>query len=148
MFSYLLEWMWYINLHHVSWTPKTPSVIRESRNGYLEVSITHGIHTLDLLLNNPTSSFTNLLTTLCLATTIVTVRILTEFLVYQYSYYKPFLPLKFHIAIYLYTFIALFIMGMTRSLLILYYICIVLVIIREYILFVIASRKLCLSRNP
>ena len=121
-----------------------PSVIRESRDGYMKVSIIHGVHVLDLLLDNPTYRLTNLLTTLCFATTLATVRILTEFLVYQYSYYKPFLPLKFHIAIYLYTFIALFIMGMTRSLLILHYICIVLVIIREYILFVIASRKLCL----
>ena len=124
---------------------KLPTVIPKSKNGFLKVSTIHGVHSFDLLLNGLTSRITNLLATLCFATTLVTVRILTEFLVYQYSYYKPFYSFKLDIAVFLYTFIALFIMGITRSLLTLYYICIVIVIIREFIIFVIASKKLCLS---
>ena len=123
---------------------KLPLIIRESKNGYMKVSTIHGVHSLDLLLDESTSRFTNLLVTLCFATTLVTVRILTEFLLYQYSFYKLFLSLKLDIAISLNTFMALFIMGITRSLLILYYICIVFVMIREFIIFVIASKKLCL----
>ena len=81
-----------------------------------------------------------ILTTACLLTTLV--RILTQYMIYQYSYYKPHLNLKFEIYI---SISFLFFLLLTETILLkIFYVCIVFMIFYEYILLVIASRKLCL----
>ena len=72
------------------------------------------------------------------------IRILTQYMVYQYSYYKPHLNIKFEVYISLTCFLILFLMVTVFELFTVYNICIVLLLIYEYIILIIASRKLCL----
>ena len=69
------------------------------------------------------------------------IRNLTQYLVYQYSYYKfPFL-FKFKLAISLLIIVSLFICGVVRQLVLIHFICIVLVVIYEFICICIATKK-------
>ena len=72
------------------------------------------------------------------------IRILTQYLSYQYSYFKPHLNSKFEIYISFTCLIILFFMSVVLQLVIIYHICIVLLLIYEYILLAVESRKLCL----
>ena len=71
------------------------------------------------------------------------IRILTQYMVYQYSYYKPHLNIKFEVYITFTCFLILFLLVTAFELFTVYNICIVLLLIHEYILLIIASRKLC-----
>ena len=96
-------------------------------------------------LENSTSTRLNsisILTTYCLFAFLI--RILTQYMVYQYSYYKPRLNLKFEIYISLSCLFFLFFMATFLRLLNIFNVCIVFLLYYEYILLVIASRKLCL----
>ena len=84
----------------------------------------------------------SILTTSCLLAFLI--RILTQYMVYQYSYYKPRLNLKFEIYISLSCLFFLFFMATFLRLLKTFNVCIVFLLCYEYILLVIASRKLCL----
>ena len=84
----------------------------------------------------------SILTTTCLLAFLI--RILTQYMVYQYSYYKPRLNLKFEIYISLSCLFFLFFMATFLRLLKTFNVCIVFLLCYEYILLVIASRKLCL----
>ena len=84
----------------------------------------------------------SILTTTCLLAFLI--RILTQYIVYQYSYYKPRLSLKFEIYISLSCLFFLFLMATFIQLLKTFNVCIVFLLCYEYILLVIASRKLCL----
>ena len=66
------------------------------------------------------------------------IRILTQYMVHQYSYYKPHLNIKFQVYISLTPLLVLFLLITVCN------ICIVLLLVHEYILLIIASRKLCL----
>ena len=72
------------------------------------------------------------------------IRILTQYMVCQYSYYKPHLNIKFELYISLTCLLTLFLMVTVFELITLYNICTVLLLVYEYILLIIASRKLCL----
>ena len=72
------------------------------------------------------------------------IRILTQYMVHQYSYYKPHLNIKFQVYISLTPLLVLFLPITVFKLITLYNICIVLLLVYEYILLIIASRKLCL----
>ena len=65
-------------------------------------------------------------------------------MVYQYSYFKPCLNLKFEIYISLSCLFFLFSMATFLQLLMIFYVCTVFLLFYEYILLIIASRKLCL----
>ena len=84
----------------------------------------------------------SILTTSCLLAFLI--RILTQYMVYQYSYFKPRLSLKFEIYISLSCLFFLFFMATFLRLLKIFSVCIVFLLCYEYILLVIASRKLCL----
>ena len=84
----------------------------------------------------------SILTTICLLAFLV--RILTQYMVYQYSYFKPCLNLKFEIYISLSCLFFLFSMATFLQLLMIFYVCTVFLLFYEYILLIIASRKLCL----
>ena len=72
------------------------------------------------------------------------IRILTQYMVYQYSYYKPHLNIKFQVYISLTPLLVLFLLVTVFKLITVCSICIVLLLVYEYILLIIASRKLCL----
>ena len=72
------------------------------------------------------------------------IRILTQYMVHQYSYYKPHLNIKFQVYISLTPLLVLFILMTVFKLITVCSICIVLLLVHEYILLIIASRKLCL----
>ena len=72
------------------------------------------------------------------------IRILTQYMVCHYSYYKPHLNIKFELYISLTCLLTLFLMVTVFGLITLYNICTVLLLVYEYILLIIASRKLCL----
>ena len=84
---------------------------------------------------------TSICTTACIL--IVLVRILTQYMVCQYGYFKHRFNLKFEIYISLSCLVCLFIMGTFLRLLMIFYICISFLLFYEYILLIIASRKLC-----
>ena len=83
----------------------------------------------------------SVLTTTCLLAFLI--RILTQYMVYQYSYYKPRLSLKFEIYISLTCLFFLFLMATFLRMLKTFNVCLVFLLCYEYILLVIASRKLC-----
>ena len=72
------------------------------------------------------------------------IRILTQYMVHQYSYYKPHLNIKFQVYISLTPLLVLFLLITVFKLITVCSICIVLLLVHEYILLIIASRKLCL----
>ena len=82
----------------------------------------------------------SILTTICLLAFLV--RILTQYMVYQYSYFKPRLNLKFEIYISLSCLFLLSLMATFLQLHMVFYVCIVFLLFYEYILLIIATRKL------
>ena len=82
------------------------------------------------------------LTTTSFYTLFLSVRILTQYLVHQYSYYKLPFWFKFKLAISLLIIFSLFICGVVRQLVLIHFICIVLVVIYEFICICIATKKL------
>ena len=70
------------------------------------------------------------------------IRILTQYLVHQYSYYKFPFWFKFKLAISLLIITTLFICGVVRQLVLNHFICVVLVVIYEFICICIATKKL------
>ena len=70
------------------------------------------------------------------------IRIVTKYIVYQYSYFKLYLNMKLEIYIRCTCLIFLFFMGGILKLLMIYFMCIVLLLSYEYIGIVIESRKL------
>ena len=75
-------------------------------------------------------------------TSFLFIRILTQYLVHQYSYYKFPLWFKFKLAKSLLIIATLFICGVVRQLVLIHFICIVLVVIYEFICICISSKKL------
>ena len=86
--------------------------------------------------------FTNSITTTSLCATAFFIRILTQYMVYQYSYYKDLLKLNLKVYISLTCLSILFIMATLFKLLAVYNICIVLILFYEYIQLIIESKKL------
>ena len=86
----------------------------------------------------------NTITVLSVYSTALFLRILTQYMIYQYSYYKLHLNFKTELIVPLYVILLLFIMGIISQLIMIFYICVVLVIIRELILLFIGNKKLCL----
>ena len=86
--------------------------------------------------------FTNSITTTSLCATAFFIRILTQYMVYQYSYYKDILKLNFKVYISLTCLSILFIIATLFKLLAVYNICIVLILFYEYIQLIIESKKL------
>ena len=84
----------------------------------------------------------SILTTYCLLAFLI--RILTQYMVHQYSYFKPRFNLKFEIYISLSCLFFLFFMATFLQLVKIFNVCIVFLLYYEYILLIIASRKLCL----
>ena len=72
------------------------------------------------------------------------IRRLTQYMVYQYSYFKPHLNLRFEIYMSVTCLFILFFMSVVLQLVIIYHICIVLLLIYEFTLLTVESRKLCL----
>ena len=70
------------------------------------------------------------------------IRIVTKYIVCQYSYFKQYLNIKLEIYITCTCLIFLFFMGGILKLLMIYFMCIVLLLSYEYIGIVIESRKL------
>ena len=89
-----------------------------------------------------TFRFTNSITTTSLCATAFFIRILTQYMVYQYSYYKDILKLNFKVYISLTCLSILFIIATLFKLLAVYNICIVLILFYEYIQLIIEGRKL------
>lgn len=88
--------------------------------------------------------FANTFTTISICSMAFFIRILTQYMVYQYSYYKPYLNLKFQVTISLTCLLCLFFMAMVFQLIMIYNICIVLILFYEYLILLFESRKLCL----
>ena len=86
--------------------------------------------------------FISSITSVSLCATAFFIRILTQFMVYQYSYYKDLLKLNFKVYISLTCLSILFIMATLFKLLAVYNICIVLILFYEYIQLIIEGRKL------
>ena len=82
------------------------------------------------------------LTTTSFYTLFLLIRILTQYLVHQYSYYKFPFWFKFKLTISLLIIFSLFICGVVRQLVLIHFICIVLVVIYEFICIFIATKKL------
>ena len=70
------------------------------------------------------------------------IRIVTQYIVYQYSYFKLYLNIKLEIYIRCTCLFILFFMGGILKLLMIYFMCIVLLLSYEYIGIVVESRKL------
>ena len=70
------------------------------------------------------------------------IRIVTQYIVYQYSYFKQYLNMKLEIYIRCTSIFFLIFMGGILKLLMIYFMCIVLLLYYEYIGIVIESRKL------
>ena len=86
----------------------------------------------------------NAITAISLFSIALFVRILTQYMVQQYSYFKPHLNLKIEVIVSIYFIFPLFIVGIMPQLFRIFYICIILVIFRELILLFFANKKLCL----
>ena len=97
------------------------------------------------LVEHSTYRFTNSITTTSVCATAFFIRILTEYMVYQYSYYKFLLKLNLKVYISLTCLSVLFIIATLFKLLMVYNICIVLILCYEYIQLIIEGRKLRLS---
>ena len=111
---------------------------------------------LDLLLQDPSTSFpiycelieSSIFRFICSITTtsicasVFFIRILTQYMVHQYSYYKDLLKLNFKVYISLTCLSIIFLMATLYTLLTIYNICIVLILSYEYIQLIIESRKL------
>ena len=72
----------------------------------------------------------------------IIVRILTQYLTHQYAYYKSKLRIKSKLTVPIVTILILVILGFIPSLLFLHYILIVPVIVYEFFLIIIATKKL------
>ena len=86
--------------------------------------------------------FTNSITTTSLCSMAFFIRILTQYMIYQYSYYKYLLKLNLNVYISLTCLSVLFIIATLFKLLAVYNICIVLILFYEYIKLIIEGRKL------
>ena len=82
------------------------------------------------------------LTTTSFYTLFLLIRILTQYLVHPYSYYKLPFWYKFKLGISLLIITTLFICGVVRQVVLIHFICIVLVVIYEFICIFIATKKL------
>ena len=71
------------------------------------------------------------------------VRILTQFMVYRYSYFKTELNIIFQFYLFFTCMFALIIMELVLELFLIHCVCFILVLFREYIVLVTESRKLC-----
>ena len=96
----------------------------------------------ETLINSNRFRICNAAYTISVSSVTLFVRILTQYMVEQYSYYKSHMNLKLEIIIPISCLVAMLIMGIIPQLIMLYNICIVLFIIREYILLFIESKKL------
>ncbi|KAI6660684.1 hypothetical protein LOD99_10326 [Oopsacas minuta] len=106
----------------------------------------HAYGQIDSLVMNTIPRIALAVITISIYSIALFVRILTQFMVYQYSYFKSQLNLKFELYISLSCLIVLFIMAVVPQpqLIMMCNICIVMVVIYEYVLLLIANRKLCL----
>ena len=86
----------------------------------------------------------NAITILSMYSVALFLRILTQYMVYQYSFYTSHKNVKFEIVLSLYCLLALFIMGFFSTFLMLFHICIVFAVFYEFIRIVIANQRLCL----
>ena len=93
-------------------------------------------------MNHTQLRFFKTLTTTSMYVLFLLIRILTQYLVHQYSYYKFPFRFKFKLAISLLIIFSLFICGVVRQLELIHFICIVLVVIYEFICICIATKKL------
>ena len=98
--------------------------------------------TYNYLVEYSTFLFTNSITITSLCATAFFIRILTQYMVYQYSYYKDLLKLNLEIYIALTCLSTLFIIATLFKLLMIYNVCVVLILLKEYIQLIVEGRKL------
>ena len=96
----------------------------------------------ETLIYNNVFRLCNALFTISVYSVVLCVRILTQYMVKQYSYYDVHLNLMLEVIISIFCLLTLFMMSILPQLIILYYICIVFVVIREYLLLYIESKVL------
>ena len=89
--------------------------------------------------------FSTLLTSISIYTMFISVRILTQYLTHQYSFYKSELRMKRRIALPLISALILVTLGLIPPLLFLHFILIVPAIVYEFLLCIIATKKLSRS---
>ena len=117
------------------------------------VIVNNGGNEVKYWIQHPSNSFPNYyflvlnrfihsITTTSLCATAFFIRILTQYMVYKYSYYKDLLKLNLKVYISLTCLSILFIIATLFKLLAVYNICIVLILFYEYIQLIIEGKKL------